>query len=82
MDITYVVPIRWVILDDKTPKLNYGGPISVDKQEGLAEEIRNYLTRHIHNMPVCHKYTISRLDFGYSIVLDFYNHKIEDFFGP
>ena len=29
-------------------------------------------------MPACHKDTISRLDFGYSIVLEFYNRKIED----
>ena len=65
-------------MDDKIPKLNYGGPISVGKREGLAEEIRNYLTRHIHNMPACHKDTISRLDFGYSIVLELYNRKIED----
>ena len=78
IDTTYVVPIRGVILDEKIPKLKYDGPILVDKWERLAKESCNCLMRHIHNMPVCHKYTISRLDFGYSIVLEFYNRKIED----
>ena len=76
---TYVVPIRGVILYEKTPKLKYGGPISVDKREGLSKYIHNYLTRHISNMPICHKDKISHLDFGYATVLDFYNHTLEDF---
>ena len=78
IDATYVVPIRGVILDEKTPKLKYDGPISVEKREGLAEAIRNYLTRHIRNMPGCHEDKISHLDFGYAIVLDFYNRTLED----
>ena len=32
IDTTYVPPIRGFILDEKIPKLNYNGPISVDKQ--------------------------------------------------
>ena len=73
IDTTYVVPTRGVVLDDKKPKLKYDGPISVDKQEGIAEAICNYLTRHIRNLPVCHKDkisqchndTISHLEFPY-----------------
>ena len=78
IDTTYVVPIRGVILDEKTPKLKYDGPTLVDKWEGLAGAIHNYLTRHIYNMPVCHKDTIYHLAFGYATVLDFYNHTLED----
>ena len=38
---TYVVTIRGVILDKKTPKSKHDGPISVEKREGLAEAIHN-----------------------------------------
>ena len=55
IDATYIIPIIGVILDDKIPKLKYGGPILVEKREGLVEAIYNYLTRHIRNMPRCHK---------------------------
>ena len=41
IDATYVVPIRGVILDEKTPKLKYDGSLSVYKKEGLAEAIHN-----------------------------------------
>ena len=36
---TYVVPIRGVILDEKTQNLKYDGPILVDKRKGIAEVI-------------------------------------------
>ena len=62
----------------KTPKLKCDGPISVEKQGGPDKAIHNYLTRHIRNMNRCHKDTISHLDFGYAIVLDFYNRTLED----
>ena len=75
---TYSVPIRGVILDEKTQNLNYDGPILVDKRKGLAEVICNYLPSHILNMPVCHTYIISHLDLGYAILLEFYNHTLED----
>ena len=78
IDTMHAVPIIEVTLDEKTPKLKYVGPMLVDKWEGLAEAIFNYLTRHIRNMHVCHKDTISHLDFGYTIVLDFYNSTLED----
>ena len=65
-------------MDEKTPKINYYGPILVDKREGIPEAIRNYLTRHIRNMPVCHKDKISHLDFGYAIILDLYNRTLAD----
>ena len=52
---TYVVPTRGVILDKKITTLKYDGPILVDKREGIVEAIINYLTRHIRNIPVCHK---------------------------
>ena len=78
IDATYVVPIRGVILYEKIPKFKYDGPISVEKREGLAKAIRDYLKRHILNMPGCHEDTISHLDFGYAIVLDFYNRTLED----
>ena len=78
IDTTYVVTIREVILVEKITKLNYDGPMWVDKQEGLAEAICNYLTSHIRNMPVCHKYAISHLEFGYAIALDLYNCTLED----
>ena len=41
IDTNYVVPIRGVILDEKTPKLKYGGLISVDKWEELDKAIFN-----------------------------------------
>ena len=44
---TYYVPIRGVILDEKSPILKYDGPILVNEREGLAKAILNYLTRHI-----------------------------------
>ena len=75
---TYSVPIRGVILDEKTQNLNYDGPILVDKRKGIAEVICNYLPSHILNMPVCHTYIISHLDLGYAILLEFYNHTLED----
>ena len=62
----------------KTPKLKCDGPISVEKQGGPDKAIHNYLTRHIRNMNRCHKDTISHLDFGYAIVLDFYNFTLDD----
>ena len=65
-------------MDERIPKLNYDGPIYVSKQEGLAKEIRNYITRHIRNMLVYHKDRTSNIDIGYAIVLDFYNFKLED----
>ena len=34
--------------------------------------------RHIHNIPVCHKYKIYHIEFGYDIILDFYNQTLED----
>ena len=79
IDTTYVVLIIGIILDEKTPNLKYDGPTLVDKREGLAEVICNYLTRHIRNMPVCHKDTSYHLEFGYATVLGFYNHTLEDF---
>ena len=33
IDTTYVVPIRGVILDEKTPKVEYDGSKLVDKQK-------------------------------------------------
>ena len=78
IDATYILPIIGVILDDKIPKLKYGGPILVEKREGLVEAIYNYLTRHIRNMPRCNKDKISHIVFGYAIDLDFYNHTLED----
>ena len=79
IDTNYVVPFIEVILDEKNTKLKYNSPISIDKQEGVAEAIHNYLTRHIHSMPACNKDTIYHFDFGYAIVLDFYNHTLKDF---
>ena len=76
---TYVVPIRGVILDEKIPKLKYDGSILVYKWEVLVEANHNYLTRDIHNMPVCHKDIIYHIDFVYAIFLDFFNRKLEDF---
>ena len=75
---TYVVPTRGVILDKKITTLKYDGPILVDKREGIAEAICNYLTRHIRNMPICHKDIISHIEFGYAIVLDLYIRTLED----
>ena len=60
IDTTCDVLLRGVILDEKTPKLKYDGSLSVYKKEGLAEAIHNYLTRHIHNIPACNKYTIAQ----------------------
>ena len=76
---TYVVPIRGVILDEKIPKLKYDGSILVYKWEVLVEANHNYLTRDIHNMPVCHKDIIYHIDFVYAIFLDFFNRKLEVF---
>ena len=78
IDTTYFLPIRGFILYDKIPKLKYDGPILVDKREGIAEAICNYLTRHIRNMPICHKDIISHIEFGYAIVLDLYIRTLED----
>ena len=41
IDTTCDVLLRGVILDEKTPKLKYGGLISVDKWEELDKAIFN-----------------------------------------
>ena len=74
----YAVPTRGAILYDKTPRLNYDGPISVEKQEGLVDAICNYLTRHISNVLGYHEDTIYYIEFVYAIVLDCYNYTFED----
>ena len=61
---TYVSPIIGIILDKKTPKLKYDGPILGVKWEGLTKAIHNYLMMHIQNMPGFHEDTIYHLDFG------------------